>query len=73
MNKIIALFLILSIITLTGQGCTEQVSKNTDDTTISQADIADIESGLDEINELDSELDTSDLDNLDQELDEVTW
>ena len=76
MKKLITIFLIISVLILTG--CTMLMPAEESLEGTAQAAVDDIEESFDEIDalnvkDLEKELDISELDNLEQELDELDW
>jgi len=71
MGKLTAILLIISILSLTG--CMLMQTEEKLPETSTQADVYDVEDHIDDIDALEKELDLSELDEIEQDLNALNW
>ena len=75
MKKTLALILVIALLVLI-VGCAQkapEAAPAAEEKTATETNVEDVATGIDEIDSIEQELNTSELDNLEQELGEVSW
>jgi len=70
MNKIIAIVL-LALVVLTLSGCTKEITQPT--TTPTTSESTELDNDIENIDTVSEDINTSDLEGLDQDLEDVNW